>query len=56
MARYWIHVDIIDPKEVPSTLSRAVGILPNGLQILGPSGLTEMALCRDLDPTIANLQ
>ena len=44
LARRGIVADIIDHKERASTLSRAVGILPRSLDILGPSGVTERIL------------
>ena len=44
LARRGIVADIIDSKEKASTLSRAVGILPRSLDILGSSGVTERLL------------
>ena len=44
LARRGIVADIIDRKEKASTLSRAVGILPRSLDILGPSGVSERVL------------
>jgi len=44
LARRGIVADIIDRKDKASTLSRAVGILPRSLDILGPSGVTERLL------------
>ena len=44
LARRGIVADIIDRKEKASTLSRAVGILPRSLDILGPSGVRERIL------------
>lgn len=44
LARRGIVADIIDRKEKSSTLSRAVGILPRSLDILGPSGVTKRLL------------
>ena len=44
LARRGIVADVIDKKEAASTLSRAVGILPRSLDILGPSGVTERLL------------
>ncbi|MGB0579931.1 MAG: FAD-dependent oxidoreductase [Limisphaerales bacterium] len=41
LARQGIVPTIIDRKEGPSTLSRAVGILPRSLKILEPSGVTD---------------
>ena len=38
LARQGIKADIIDKKAKPSSLSRAVGILPITMQLLGPSG------------------
>ncbi|MBT6842655.1 MAG: NAD(P)-binding protein [Candidatus Melainabacteria bacterium] len=38
LARQGIQIDIIDQKAEPSTLSRAVGILPITMKLLGPSG------------------
>jgi len=44
LARRGIHVEVIDKKTGPSKLSRAVGILPNSLGILAPSGVTNHLL------------
>lgn len=41
LARRGIDTEIIDRKEQGSTLSRAVGINPRSLELLGPSGVTE---------------
>lgn len=40
-ARQGVHVDIVDAKDKPSELSRAVGILPNSIRILNKSGAGE---------------
>lgn len=42
LARHGIKSDIIDKKSKPSTLSRAVGILPITMQLLGPSGAADL--------------
>jgi len=44
LARHGIIADVIDRKEKASILSRAVGILPRSLDILGPSGVTNRLL------------
>ena len=44
LARRGVHVEIIDQKQEPSILSRAVGILPSSLSILIPSGVTNNLL------------
>ena len=44
LARRGITPDVIERKEGPSTLSRAVGILPSSLKTLAPSGVTEQLL------------
>lgn len=41
LARYGIVPTVIDKKEVASTFSRAVGIMPSSLETLAPSRVTE---------------
>ncbi len=44
LARQGVPVEIIDRREGGSTLSRAVGINPRSLEILGPSGVSTRLL------------
>ncbi len=44
LARKGVRVDVIDQKDGPSKLSRAVGIIPNSLKILTASGVTEQLI------------
>ena len=48
LARRGITPDVIDRKEDPSTLSRAVGIMPSSLKTLAPSGVTERLLAEGI--------
>lgn len=44
LARRGIYADVIDRKEDPSALSRAVGILPRSLHLLSASGVSDRLL------------
>ncbi|MDA7633092.1 FAD-dependent oxidoreductase, partial [bacterium] len=46
LVRRGIQVEIIDKREGGSTLSRAVGINPQSLEILKPSGVTDELLAQ----------
>lgn len=48
LARQGITPDIIDSKEDPSSLSRAVGIMPGSLNILTRSGVTERLIAEGI--------
>jgi 2-polyprenyl-6-methoxyphenol hydroxylase-like FAD-dependent oxidoreductase len=48
LARRGVRVEIIDKKELGSTLSRAVGINPCSLKILEASGVTEKLLAQGI--------
>ena len=48
LARQGIRAEVIDKKAEPSTLSRAVGILPASLKTLTPSGVTERLLAEGI--------
>ncbi len=44
LARRGVHVEVIDQKQEPSKISRAVGILPSSLSVLTPSGVANNLL------------
>lgn len=44
LARLGLMADVIERRSEPSPLSRAVGILPNSLRLLKPSGVTQRVL------------
>ena len=46
LARRGVSVDIIDQKDGPSILSRAVGILPSSLKLLTPAGVTPKLIAK----------
>ncbi len=48
LARFGVSTEVIDRKKDPSSLSRAVGILPRSLEILTPSGVTERLLAEGI--------
>ncbi len=54
LARRGVSVDVIDQKDGPSKLSRAVGIIPNSLKILTASGVTEQLISQGVK--IRNIQ
>ena len=44
LARHGIRVEVVDKKAEPSTLSRAVGIMPASINLLRPTGVGEAIL------------